>query len=143
MANIAGGEDRREGGGNLFSSSAGERGHRFPSTGASHMVLLGETNGTGTIETMRDTYTALLARYRAARERRKRSGIERELDRIDAALTQLRTEAEAVEHAAAWGVLDDDRETQAEGAADAAQGAALRRSIEHLEARRLELQLEL
>lgn len=92
---------------------------------------------------MREKYTALIERYRAARSRRKRAGIERELDRIDATLTQLRIEAEAVEHAAAWGTLDDDRETQAEGAADAAQGAALRRSIEHLEARRFELQLEL
>jgi len=113
------------------------------STGAGYTVLLGETDAGGTVETMRKTYVTLLERYKAGRERRKRAGIERELDRIDAALTQLRTEAEAVEHAAAWGVLDDDRETQAEGAADVAQGAALRRSIEHLEARRLELQLEL
>jgi len=116
---------------------------QISSTGTGHTVLLGETDAAGTVETMRKTYAALLERYKVARERRKRAGIERELDRIDAALTQLRTEAEAVEHAAAWGVLDDDRETQAEGAADAAQGVALRRSIEHLEARRLELQLEL
>jgi hypothetical protein len=92
---------------------------------------------------MRETYIAFIERYKAERARRKRAGVERELDRINAALTQLRIEVEAVEHAAAWGTLDDDRETRAEGAFDAAQGEALRRSIAHLEARRLELQLEL
>jgi acyl-CoA reductase-like NAD-dependent aldehyde dehydrogenase len=97
----------------------------------------------GTITPMREKCTAYIERYKAAWGRRKQAEIKHELDRIDDALTQLRIEAAAVEHAAAWGSLDDDRETQVGGAADAAQGAALRRSIEHLEVRRFKLQLEL
>lgn len=92
---------------------------------------------------MRPTYTTLIKRYKDARNSKKRGAVQRELDRIDDTLTQLRTETEAVEYAAAWGTLDDDREAHAEGIADGRQGAALRRSIEHLEARRLELQLKL